>query len=207
MSFAFYFRMLAVDHEELVQSEAWIVLCQSCWSEFSDFEWQQPNTGAGIILPVVIVLIVITLSVFVLVGLYRMCWKNDPGTPENGSDQPQSDKESVKLLTVKTLSHESGGQVLSLSASQSLPCSLELLLLGKLSTGRHAGWYSCATLRSWAPWALTSLTKWPLLLPGMEWVREQLAAHCSQPQLALEEPGSVLMKKLPVTCKPELLAH
>ncbi|XP_073093350.1 endomucin isoform X3 [Manis javanica] len=62
----------------------------------------------GIILPVVIVLIVITLSVFVLVGLYRMCWKTDPGTPENGNDQPQSDKESVKLLTVKTISHEPG---------------------------------------------------------------------------------------------------
>ncbi|XP_042557637.1 endomucin isoform X3 [Dipodomys spectabilis] len=62
----------------------------------------------GIILPVVITLIVITLSVFVLVGLYRMCWKKDPGTPENGNDQPQSDKESVKLLTVKTISHESG---------------------------------------------------------------------------------------------------
>uniref|UniRef100_A0A2I3H1N7 Endomucin n=1 Tax=Nomascus leucogenys TaxID=61853 RepID=A0A2I3H1N7_NOMLE len=30
------------------------------------------------------------------------------GTPENGNDQPQSDKESVKLLTVKTISHESG---------------------------------------------------------------------------------------------------
>nr|XP_007997582.2 endomucin [Chlorocebus sabaeus] len=63
---------------------------------------------SSIILPVVIALIVITLSVFVLVGLYRMCWKADPGTPENGNDQPQSDKESVKLLTVKTLSHESG---------------------------------------------------------------------------------------------------
>ncbi|KAM4834188.1 endomucin isoform 3-T3 [Thomomys bottae] len=62
----------------------------------------------GIILPVVIALIVITLSVFVLVGLYRMCWKKDPGAPENGNDQPQSDKESVKLLTVKTISHESG---------------------------------------------------------------------------------------------------
>uniref|UniRef100_A0A5F4W040 Uncharacterized protein n=1 Tax=Callithrix jacchus TaxID=9483 RepID=A0A5F4W040_CALJA len=61
----------------------------------------------GIILPVVIALIVITLSVFVLVGLYRVCWKSDPGTAENGNDQPQSDKESVKLLTVKTISHES----------------------------------------------------------------------------------------------------
>ncbi|XP_021571367.1 endomucin [Carlito syrichta] len=63
---------------------------------------------SSIILPVVIALIVITFSVFVLVGLYRMCWKTDPGTPENGNDQPQSDKESVKLLTVKTISHESG---------------------------------------------------------------------------------------------------
>ncbi|XP_007947062.1 endomucin [Orycteropus afer afer] len=63
---------------------------------------------SSIILPVVIALIVITLSVFVLVGLYRMCRKTDPGTPENGNDQPQSDKESVKLLTVKTISHESG---------------------------------------------------------------------------------------------------
>ncbi|ERE87182.1 endomucin isoform 1 precursor [Cricetulus griseus] len=61
-----------------------------------------------ITLPVVIALIVITLLVFTLVGLYRMCWKRDPGTPENGNDQPQSDKESVKLLTVKTISHESG---------------------------------------------------------------------------------------------------
>uniref|UniRef100_A0A2K6EUE0 Endomucin n=1 Tax=Propithecus coquereli TaxID=379532 RepID=A0A2K6EUE0_PROCO len=62
---------------------------------------------SSIILPVVITLIVITLSVFALVGLYRMCWKTDPGTQENGNDQPQSDKESVKLLTVKTISHES----------------------------------------------------------------------------------------------------
>ncbi|KAM5159831.1 endomucin [Callospermophilus lateralis] len=63
---------------------------------------------SSIILPVVIALIVLTLSVFVLVGLYRMFWKTDPGTPENGNDQPQSDKESVKLLTVKTISNESG---------------------------------------------------------------------------------------------------
>lgn len=63
---------------------------------------------SSIILPVVIALIVITLLVFTLVGLYRICWKRDPGTPESGNDQPQSDKESVKLLTVKTISHESG---------------------------------------------------------------------------------------------------
>ncbi|XP_075837383.1 endomucin isoform X2 [Microtus pennsylvanicus] len=63
---------------------------------------------SDVILPVIIALIVITLLVFTLVGLYRMCWKREPGAPENGNDQPQSDKESVKLLTVKTISHESG---------------------------------------------------------------------------------------------------
>lgn len=63
---------------------------------------------SSIILPVVIALIVMTLLVFTLVGLYRMCWKRDPGAPENGNDQPQADKDSVKLLTVKTISHESG---------------------------------------------------------------------------------------------------
>lgn len=66
------------------------------------------SSHSNIILPVVIALIVITLSVFALVGLYRLCRKTDPGTAENGNDQPQSDKESVKLLTVKTISHETG---------------------------------------------------------------------------------------------------
>lgn len=66
------------------------------------------SSYSNVILPVVIALIVITLLVFTLVGLYRMCWKREPGAPENGNDQPQSDKESVKLLTVKTISHESG---------------------------------------------------------------------------------------------------
>lgn len=84
-------------------------------SEFQDTENGKNATTAStnpsyssIILPVVIALIVITLLVFTLVGLYRMCLKKDPGTPENGNDQPQTDKESVKLLTVKTISHESG---------------------------------------------------------------------------------------------------
>uniref|UniRef100_A0A8C6QG22 Endomucin n=1 Tax=Nannospalax galili TaxID=1026970 RepID=A0A8C6QG22_NANGA len=84
-------------------------------SPFQDNEdWKNTTTPptipsySSIILPVVIALIVITLLVFTLVGLYRMCWKRDPGTPENGNDQPQSDKESVKLLTVKAISHESG---------------------------------------------------------------------------------------------------
>ncbi|XP_065763351.1 endomucin isoform X2 [Muntiacus reevesi] len=66
------------------------------------------SSYSSVILPVVIALIVITLLVFALVGLCRMCRKTDPGTQENGNEQPQSDKESVKLLTVKTISHESG---------------------------------------------------------------------------------------------------
>ncbi|XP_074084206.1 endomucin [Macrotis lagotis] len=68
------------------------------------------NSYSSVILPVVIALIAITLSVFTLVGLYRMCWKTDPGTPDSGTDQPQSDKESVKLLTVKTISPETSEQ-------------------------------------------------------------------------------------------------
>ncbi|NXT27250.1 MUCEN protein, partial [Syrrhaptes paradoxus] len=78
---------------------------------------------AGIILPIVITLIVITLSVFLLVALYRMCQKKTPGIwvafsvggkPINvlfiikKSLGAQSDKEGVKLLSVKTTSPETG---------------------------------------------------------------------------------------------------
>ncbi|XP_037365534.1 endomucin isoform X2 [Talpa occidentalis] len=63
---------------------------------------------SSVVLPVVIALIVMTLSVFALVGLYRVCRRRDPGPPDSGNDQPPSEKESVKLLTVKTISHESG---------------------------------------------------------------------------------------------------
>ncbi|NXP52726.1 MUCEN protein, partial [Heliornis fulica] len=64
---------------------------------------------SGVILPVVITLIVITLSVFSLVALYRMCQKKTPGiwfTFLGGG--VQSDKEGVKLLSVKTTSPETG---------------------------------------------------------------------------------------------------
>ncbi|XP_054239052.1 endomucin [Indicator indicator] len=63
---------------------------------------------SSIILPVVITLIVITLSVFSLVALYRMCQKKAPERQENGTEQTQSDKEGVKLLSVKTTSSETG---------------------------------------------------------------------------------------------------
>ncbi|XP_074722923.1 endomucin isoform X1 [Strix uralensis] len=61
---------------------------------------------SSVILPVVITLIVITLSVFSLVALYRICQKKTPERQENGTEQAQSDKEGVKLLSVKTTSPE-----------------------------------------------------------------------------------------------------
>ncbi|NWS89206.1 MUCEN protein, partial [Toxostoma redivivum] len=64
---------------------------------------------ADIILPIVITLIVITLSVFSLVALYKMCQKKTPGIWFAFSAVAQSDKEGVKLLSVKTTSPEAGG--------------------------------------------------------------------------------------------------
>ncbi|KFV12822.1 Endomucin, partial [Tauraco erythrolophus] len=64
---------------------------------------------AGVILPIVITLIVITLSVFSLVALYRMCQKKTPGiwfAFSVGEKDPY--KEGVKLLSVKTTSPETG---------------------------------------------------------------------------------------------------
>ncbi|XP_041905649.1 endomucin isoform X2 [Corvus kubaryi] len=73
----------------------------------------QTQTGSDIrysnvILPIVITLIVTTLSVFSLVALYKMCQKKTPERQENGAEQAQSDKEGVKLLSVKTTSSETG---------------------------------------------------------------------------------------------------
>ncbi|NXY44077.1 MUCEN protein, partial [Ceuthmochares aereus] len=74
---------------------------------------------AGVILPIVITLIVITLSVFSLVALYRMCQKKTPGIWFAffvGGERSICflllkdlwDKEGVKLLSVKTTSPENG---------------------------------------------------------------------------------------------------
>ncbi|XP_042668717.1 endomucin isoform X2 [Centrocercus urophasianus] len=63
---------------------------------------------SSVILPIVIALIVITLSAFSLVALYRVCHKKTPDRQENGTEQAQSDKEGVKLLSVKTTSAETG---------------------------------------------------------------------------------------------------
>ncbi|CAM5139718.1 unnamed protein product [Natator depressus] len=66
---------------------------------------------SSIILPVVIALIVITLSVFILVALYRMCQRTAPERQENGTEQAPTDKEGVKLLSVKTTSPETGEHI------------------------------------------------------------------------------------------------
>ncbi|KAM9142721.1 endomucin isoform 9-T9 [Pangshura tecta] len=63
---------------------------------------------SNIILPVVIALIVITLSVFILVALYRMCQRKTTEGQETGTEQATTDKEGVKLLSVKTASPETG---------------------------------------------------------------------------------------------------
>ncbi|NWV57435.1 MUCEN protein, partial [Daphoenositta chrysoptera] len=69
---------------------------------------------ADVILPIVITLIVITLSVFSLVALYKTCQKKTPGiwfafsAGEGEKSLAQSDKEGVKLLSVKTTSTETG---------------------------------------------------------------------------------------------------
>lgn len=63
---------------------------------------------SSVILSIVITLIVITLSAFLLVALYRVCHKKTPDRQENGTEQAQSDKEGVKLLSVKTTSTETG---------------------------------------------------------------------------------------------------
>ncbi|NWU41544.1 MUCEN protein, partial [Hylia prasina] len=64
---------------------------------------------ADVILPIVITLIVITLSVFSLVALYKMCQKKTPGIwfafSAGGGNQH---KEGVKLLSVKSTSPETG---------------------------------------------------------------------------------------------------
>ncbi|NWW49965.1 MUCEN protein, partial [Pedionomus torquatus] len=62
----------------------------------------------GVILPIVITLIVITLSVFSLVALYRVCQKKTPGIWFTFSGLVGKDQKGVKLLSVKTTSPETG---------------------------------------------------------------------------------------------------
>uniref|UniRef100_A0A8D2KYY6 Endomucin n=2 Tax=Varanus komodoensis TaxID=61221 RepID=A0A8D2KYY6_VARKO len=73
-------------------------------------ERKNDTSYSGIILPVIIALIVITFTVFLLMALYRMCFKTAPERQENGTEQAPLDKENVKLISVKTTSPEIGEQ-------------------------------------------------------------------------------------------------
>ncbi|XP_070804460.1 endomucin isoform X5 [Pituophis catenifer annectens] len=76
-------------------------------SGITNQEKQDDASYIGIILPVVIALIVISVIVFLLMALYRMCLKTTPERQENGTEQAPSDKENVKLISVKTTSSDS----------------------------------------------------------------------------------------------------
>ncbi|XP_070804459.1 endomucin isoform X4 [Pituophis catenifer annectens] len=79
-------------------------------SGITNQEKQDDASYIGIILPVVIALIVISVIVFLLMALYRMCLKTTPERQENGTEQAPSDKENVKLISVKTTSSDSAEQ-------------------------------------------------------------------------------------------------
>uniref|UniRef100_A0A2D4J0E4 Endomucin n=2 Tax=Micrurus lemniscatus lemniscatus TaxID=129467 RepID=A0A2D4J0E4_MICLE len=79
-------------------------------SGLTNQEKQDDTSYIGIILPVVIALIVISVIVFLLMALYRMCLKTTPERQENGTEQAPLDKENVKLISVKTTSSDSAEQ-------------------------------------------------------------------------------------------------
>ncbi|XP_070614048.1 endomucin isoform X2 [Erythrolamprus reginae] len=91
-------------------------------------EKQDEASYIGIILPVVIALIVISVIVFLLMALYRMCLKTTPERQENGTEQAPSDKENVKLISVKTTSSDSGMSSFLTLSSYDLPLGMSLPL-------------------------------------------------------------------------------
>ncbi|XP_015683803.1 endomucin isoform X4 [Protobothrops mucrosquamatus] len=91
-------------------------------------EKQDDTSYSGIILPVVIALIVISVIVFLLMALYRMCLKTTPERQENGTEQAPSDKENVKLISVKTTSSDSGMFSFLTLSSYDLPLGMSLPL-------------------------------------------------------------------------------
>lgn len=80
----------------------------STGSDSGNTEQVLDTSYTSILLPVIIALIVITLSVCLLGALYRICWKTTPERQENETEHTSLDKENVKLISVKTTSPESG---------------------------------------------------------------------------------------------------
>ncbi|XP_063165681.1 endomucin [Candoia aspera] len=97
-------------------------------SALTNQETQEDVSYSGIILPVVIALIVISVIVFLLMALYRMCLKTTPERQENGTEQAPSDKENVKLISVKTTSPDSGMFSFLTLSSYDLPLGMSLPL-------------------------------------------------------------------------------
>ncbi|XP_026554068.1 endomucin isoform X5 [Pseudonaja textilis] len=97
-------------------------------SGLTNQEKQDDASYIGIILPVVIALIVISVIVFLLMALYRMCLKTTPERQENGTEQAPSDKENVKLISVKTTSSDSGMFSFLTLSSYDLPLGMSLPL-------------------------------------------------------------------------------
>ncbi|XP_070804456.1 endomucin isoform X2 [Pituophis catenifer annectens] len=97
-------------------------------SGITNQEKQDDASYIGIILPVVIALIVISVIVFLLMALYRMCLKTTPERQENGTEQAPSDKENVKLISVKTTSSDSGMFSFLTLSSYDLPLGMSLPL-------------------------------------------------------------------------------
>ncbi|XP_044285000.1 endomucin isoform X2 [Varanus komodoensis] len=97
-------------------------------------ERKNDTSYSGIILPVIIALIVITFTVFLLMALYRMCFKTAPERQENGTEHSMSpyraplDKENVKLISVKTTSPEIGMSRFLALSSYDLPLNMPLPL-------------------------------------------------------------------------------
>ncbi|XP_053885954.1 endomucin isoform X3 [Malaclemys terrapin pileata] len=101
--------MAASDSTRMTAGSHWTsTLTPSHGSPGSNDKQADNDQYSGIILPVVIALIVITLSVFILVALIRMCRRTTTEGQENGTEQATTDKEGVKLLSVKTASPETG---------------------------------------------------------------------------------------------------
>ncbi|XP_034628035.1 endomucin isoform X1 [Trachemys scripta elegans] len=99
--------MAASDSTRMTAGSHWTsTLTPSHGSPGSNDKQADNDQYSSIILPVVIALIVITLSVFILVALIRMCRRTTTEGQENGTEQATTDKEGVKLLSVKTASPE-----------------------------------------------------------------------------------------------------
>ncbi|KAF7252257.1 Endomucin [Varanus komodoensis] len=90
-------------------------------------ERKNDTSYSGIILPVIIALIVITFTVFLLMALYRMCFKTAPERQENGTEQnkilhlPQVQRNGTAALACDFLSRDKFEEVVKQCLAWGLP--------------------------------------------------------------------------------------